>query len=145
MYCWLSHTEYCNEIITIMVDGWFRFRCTERDHAGGFSGGFSVKMWGAHAPWGKGGEKMMEMLTEVCTRVFSCFSQIILSPHTFGELMRRTHIRSGGIWNWAKIWGAPTSPLKPGPYSPIRTSQMYCRLGILRGKGQRPYFSRGRI
>ena len=36
--------------------------------SGGFSGVFSVKMWGP-PPWGKGGEKMMEMLTEVCTRV----------------------------------------------------------------------------
>ena len=32
------------------------------------SGGFSVKMSGT-PPWGKGGGKMMEMLTEVCTRV----------------------------------------------------------------------------
>ena len=44
------------------------YRCSEYELGPGFSGGiFSQNMWGDIL--GKSGEKFMEMLTKVCTRV----------------------------------------------------------------------------
>ncbi len=98
--------------------------------AGLYSGGFSVKNVWAPNP-GKGGEKMMEKLTEVCTRVLFLLNNTVCRiPSYIYELMRRTH--SGGFGIGQK-YGDPHAHYTPAlPYLSTRqTRSLPLRVPVL--------------
>ena len=79
----------------------------------GFSGGFSVKMYGG-PPWGRVGRKLWKCWLKFVPESILFLSNNTVyagSPHTFMYEMDTWW----GIWNWAKIWEPPTPHYTPAP------------------------------